>query len=183
MKITILNGNTNQSDAEYNGYLENLTFELQKTHAVETFHLQNLKIRSCLGCWSCWWKTPGNCVLSDDGAKILRAVIQSDFVLFASPLMAGFVSSTLKKVMERFVIYLHPYFQLRNRECHHVIRYEKNPIFAALVKKEADTDEEDIVIIRDLYERMALNFNTSFKYLKLTDEHSIEQIIHETCLN
>lgn len=30
-----------------------------------TFNLAELKISHCVGCWTCWWKTPGRCIYQD----------------------------------------------------------------------------------------------------------------------
>ena len=45
---------------------------------TKTFHLRELKIAHCLGCFNCWLKTPGICVENDAGRQIAQAVIQSD---------------------------------------------------------------------------------------------------------
>ena len=39
--------------------------------ATETLYLKNYKIKHCLGCYSCWLKTPGRCVQKDDMAEEL----------------------------------------------------------------------------------------------------------------
>ena len=84
--------------------------------------------------------------------------------------MAGFTSSTLKKITDRFVGLLHPYIKLKNGECHHLKRYDKYPDFGLVLKKEADTDTEDIEIINDIYDRFAINFHSTKKYIKLHEK-------------
>ena len=181
MKITILNGDMVKGESDFSVYVEKLAEKLQENNVVNLYNLQKMNLHYCTGCWSCWWKTPGTCAIKDDAEQILKSVINADFIIFASPLMAGFTSSTLKKITDRFVGLLHPYIKLKNGECHHLKRYDKYPDFGLVLKKEADTDTEDIEIINDIYDRFAINFHSTKKYIKFTDNNKIEEIIYETC--
>ena len=98
MKITILNGDINNTNSDFTMYLNKLEEKLKKENEVVKFDLKSMNLKYCTGCWSCWWRTPGLCAIKDDGEEIFRTIINSDFVIFASPLVAGFISSGLKKV-------------------------------------------------------------------------------------
>ncbi|RLD57641.1 MAG: hypothetical protein DRJ01_13630 [Bacteroidetes bacterium] len=180
MKITILNGDMNTGDSHFSDYLINLTDKLRENNSVNLFHLNKMNLHYCIGCWSCWWKTPGRCIINDDAEKIFKSVINSDFVIFASPLMAGFISSCLKKITDRLIVLLHPYIEIRNGESHHKKRYDKYPDFGLLLEKEKDTDNEDLNIIKDIYDRFAVNFHSQRKYMKFIDYDKVEDIINET---
>ena len=183
MKITILNGDMNTENKHFSQYITKLDKELSKSNLVERFDLLSMNLKYCTGCWNCWWKTPGKCSINDDGNKVLRSVINSDFLIFASPLYAGFPGFELKKITDRFVGLLHPYIKLVNGETHHRKRYEKYPDFGVILQSEENTDEEDIHIISDIYDRLALNFHSHKKYIKLSDKNKIEDIVYETCNN
>ena len=180
MKITILNGDTEKSGSNFSTYVDSLAQELKKTHTVDVFALEKMNIHYCTGCWSCWWKTPGLCRLNDEGEAIFKSVIHSDFLIFASPLVAGFISAELKKISDRLIVLIHPYIEIREGENHHKKRYEKYPEFGVILKKEADTDAEDLEIIKDIYDRFAINFHTKQRYLKIAEQDKMEDIIHET---
>jgi hypothetical protein len=181
MKITILNGNMNPEPNDFSDYLEKLTKTLSKTSEVDCYNLSQMNLHYCTGCWRCWWKTPGKCTINDDAEPIFRSIINSDFLLFASPLMAGFTSSTLKKITDRLVGLLHPYIELRNGEYHHIKRYEKYPDFGLLLQKEPVTDEEDIRIVSDIYDRFAINFHSRKRFIRFIEENQTEEIVYETC--
>lgn len=181
MKITILNGDLAQGESDFSKYLENLAKELRTNHTCIVYPLHKMNLQYCKGCWTCWWKTPGRCAIKDDAEKILRSVINSDVVIHASPLKVGFTSSSLKKITDRFVALVHPYFKLINGEVHHRKRYEKYPDIGLILEKETDTDDEDISIVKDIYDRIALNFHCKRKFIKFIDETKIEDIIYETC--
>jgi len=140
-----------------------------------------MNLHYCTGCWSCWWKTPGKCSIKDDAEPIFKSVINSDFFIFASPLIAGFTSSLLKKITDRFIVLLHPYIELKNGENHHRKRYTKYPDFGLILKNESVTDHEDIEIISDIYDRLAINFHCKKKYLKCIDQVKPKDIVYETC--
>lgn len=183
MKITILNGGNVNSSSDFSKYLDELQTELKKKNEVVKFDLNEMNLKYCMGCWSCWWETPGLCAIKDDGEKIFSSVINSDFIIFASPLIAGFTSAELKKITDRLITLLHPYIKVKEGEFHHRKRYESYPDFGVIVQAEEDTDDEDIKIVNDIYDRLALNFHARKRYFKLTDKSKIEEIAHETCNN
>ncbi len=181
MKITILNGDMNKGNSSFSNYIEKLNGTFGEEHEISVFHINKMKLKYCTGCWSCWWKTPGECSIKDGADEIFRSVINSDFFIFASPLIAGFTSSELKKITDRLIVLLHPYVEFRNEESHHQKRYSRYPDFGLILQKEADTDSEDVKIISDIYDRLALNFHSEKKYLKFIDEANPEDIVYETC--
>jgi multimeric flavodoxin WrbA len=180
MKIVILNGDIKQEKSDFSEYLEKLTEEFRLNHTVQLFPLNKMNLHYCTGCWTCWWKTPGRCAIHDDAEEIFKSVINSDFFIFASPLIAGFTSSALKKITDRFIVLLHPYIKFINGESHHRKRYNKYPDFGLILDKETDTDNEDLKIISDIYDRLAINFHSKKKYMKFIDRDKPKDIVYET---
>ena len=174
MKITILNGDMNVNNASFTNVLHKLVEELAKVHNVEIFDLNKLTLHSCQGCWTCWVKTPGICSIKDDAPRIFEAVINADIFIFASPLMAGFTSSILKIITDRLIVLLHPYIQLRQGESHHNKRYKHYPKFGLLIEKEKDTDQEDLNILNDIYDRFAINFHSKRLFTEFVDEVGVD---------
>lgn len=179
MKITILNGNQNAENIKFDNYLKNLSDLLESSkHTVTIFKLREMDLRYCIGCWGCWVKTPGECTVADDSHDICREYINSDFVLFASPVIMGFTTTLLKKAQDKLIPIVHPYFALAQGEVHHLSRYDKYPLTGLLLEKGNDTDEDDIKIISDIFKRNAVNFWTSFCFAKLTD-NPVEEVANE----
>ena len=169
MKITVLNGNPDTNNASFDDYIARLSEELTSDgHAVTSFDLREMDIKYCIGCFGCWVKTPGECRSRDESREVCRAYINSDFVLWASPVIMGFYSSMLKKVTDKFVCLVHPYGEFVDGEVHHLPRYEHYPKTGLLLEKGADSDDEDIQIISDIHSRTALNFKSSLAFTKLT---------------
>lgn len=179
MKVTILNGNPNADNVTFDKYLENLSDLLQSSqHTVTILKLREMDVRYCIGCFGCWVKTPGECIVADSSRDICRAYMNSDLVLFASPIIMGFTSALLKKAHEKLIPLNHPYFELVQNEVHHLTRYDKYPPIGLLLEKDKDTDEEDIRIISDIYRRTAISFRTSFCFTKITSD-SVEEVANE----
>lgn len=181
MKITILNGDMAVGESVFTDYIVKLAIQLKNHHSVDVFYIQKMKLCYCTGCWSCWWKTPGRCSKPDNAEQIFRSVIGADFVIFASPLMAGFTSSALKKITDRLIVLLHPYIKLKNGESHHRKRYDRYPDFGLILQREPETDDEDIKILNDIYDRFGLNFHNKRKYTRFIETGAINDIIYETC--
>ena len=177
MQITLLNGSPGNAYPEFDAYLDQLENVLQDdAHSTQILTLRNLDARFCTGCWSCWVKTPGQCVFEDDSHIVCSAVINSDFVLFASPVIMGYISAELKKYMDKLIPLIHPYITIDQGEAHHRHRYGLNdyPVGGLLLEKTQYTDDEDIEIISAIHGRTMLNMKSRNAFTLLTDQPVVE---------
>lgn len=134
MKITILNGNPEPSS--FDDYLFQLKQALEaRGQRVEQLDLRGMALRHCIGCWGCWVKTPGECVVRDASIEMDRAVINSDFVLWAAPLRMGFPAELLKMALDKHLPLIHPYMEVAYGEAHHLRRYRRYPRTGLLLEK------------------------------------------------
>lgn len=175
MKITILNGNPMPS--KFDAYLADLKNTLHARGATVTqLDLRDLKIRYCIGCFGCWVKTPGVCSSKDESCQVRRAVIQSDFTLWASPLRMGFPSALLKTTLDKSIPLLHPYIEVVRGEAHHRKRYKRYPRLGLLLQREVDTDSHDLEIVTATFSRTALNLRSQLEF-SVTMETPIQDIV------
>ena len=159
MKITIINGAPTDEWRAFEKALFNLKEKLEGRHEVEIFNVRDMNIKYCVGCFGCWTKTPGRCLLKDDMESILKSVIKTDVQLFLSPAIAGYLSSDAKKVMEREIPTLLPYLRCFNDELHHPLRYEKAPDLGVILMDDGKLDDETQVIVFDTFDRLVHNFH------------------------
>ena len=178
MKITIFNGNPNPENIAFDSYIVKLGSLLKKNHTASVFTIRDLDIKPCAGCWGCWVKTPGKCVAQDDSHKICREAINSDLLLFASPLIMGFTSAVLKRAQDKMIPLVHPYITLVNDECHHIRRYDHYPKLSLLLERTDFDTDQDIQVVTDIYSRMAINMKTEFLSTLFTSV-PVEVIAHE----
>ena len=76
-----------------------------------------------VGCFGCWCKTPGKCVIPDgygDFGKRLGAC--GEYLILSRVVYGGF-SPFVKNVLDRNIGYILPFFELRKGEMHHKPRY------------------------------------------------------------
>ena len=155
MKATVLNGMQDGDDvtAKVNDTLLGL---LQgKGWETDPFTLHEMDIKPCAGCFGCWVRTPGQCV-SHDSDDIARSVIQSDLLVYLTPVTFGGYSSELKKAVDHLIFTNLPFFRTVEGETHHQPRYDRSPNLLAIgVLPEHDADSERI--FATLVERNAIN--------------------------
>lgn len=124
---------------------------------VRAFALAGMTIKPCRGCFSCWVKTPGKCVITnDDQEAILAATAASDLVIWLTPITFGGYSPELKKALDRIIPVLLPFFIKVRGETHHPLRYPRRRRLLVIgTQKQEDTDSESV--FSRLVGRNALN--------------------------
>ena len=89
---------------------------------VEVLHLRTLEVNPCLGCLSCWLKTPGKCVHADDVAALHEKMLASDIHVYAAPLYVDGMPGPMKNLLDRGMPMLEPFFEIRDGHCRHPAR-------------------------------------------------------------
>jgi multimeric flavodoxin WrbA len=108
---------------------------------VEVVYLREKTIKNCIGCFTCWTKTPGQCIHKDDMTKeLFHKWLESDIVVYATPLYNYAVNATLKVFIERTLPSFEPFFEIHDGRMFHPLRH-KNP--AAVVLSVAGMPDED----------------------------------------
>lgn len=82
------------------------------------------KIHHCIGCFGCWIKTPGQCLIEDACQKMGELISKSEEVMIISECCYGSFSPFIKNVLERSISYIHPNFRIVDGQMHHQMRYD-----------------------------------------------------------
>ncbi len=73
-------------------------------HEAEVFSLYDLSIAPCRACRACQVDhTAPNCAICDGMTPIFESVLQSDLIVFASPIYSWYCTAPLKAAMDRLV--------------------------------------------------------------------------------
>ena len=101
---------------------------------VETINLKDKKINYCIGCYTCWTKTPGVCVFKDDMTKELYPkYMAADMAVIASPLYHFTLNAHMKTFIERTLPLLEPFLiDAGNGRTLHPLRDNKHPAMVFL---------------------------------------------------
>ncbi|MCK4348083.1 MAG: flavodoxin family protein [Thermoplasmatales archaeon] len=159
MKALILDGSTE----------ENFTLKIVHDVIIDEFKnmgwkvnsrvLRDLKIGSCYGCFKCWVQTPGICIIDDVERDIAKEAIQSDLLIFLTPVTFGGYSSELKKAVDRLIPLIMPFFIKIDGEVHHKSRYERYPSLMGIGVL-PNEDKESEQLFKTLVNRNAINFHS-----------------------
>ena len=128
MKVFII------SDEDYNTEI----YQKMSAEVIDFFQKRNFEIKQqsvkkgdlhfCLGCYGCWTKKPGECVINDSMAQINRTFNQSDVVVYLSPVVFGQFSPNIKNVIDRWLPNVLPLFVKKSDgTTGHPPRYESKP--------------------------------------------------------
>ena len=95
-----------------------------QTPAVETLHVAKLDIKPCLGCFSCWSKTPGTCCLHDDMQAIIEKILWADIIIWSFPLYYFGLPGPLKNLIDRQLPMSLPFMSVEAQSGGHPSRYD-----------------------------------------------------------
>ena len=126
----------------------------------------NKKIKSCMGCFYCWTKNPGECRIKDSYDNLAELYSKAEKIIIISKCCYGSYSPFIKNILDRSIPYLLPFFKIKNKEMHHTIRYKKSFYFDVYFYGENIPNEEKEIaksmIKANCINLNVTNFNVSF---------------------
>lgn len=161
MVITAFNG----SPWGRNGHTHIITehFLLGAHNAGAKIHnilLNQKDIKMCCSCGTCFYKTPGKCSIKDDMPALIHNLLNSDVVLFASPLYIDGVTALMKIFIDRLILLLEPHYEKdASGQYHRRLRYEKHPKFM-VISSCALPGQEHFQAVQLFFKRMAKTMHT-----------------------
>lgn len=107
MNILLLNGSPQKQQSNTlkltNAFLGGMQ-QLRDIQVEEVdLYSPTIEINHCVGCFSCWTKTPGRCIYNDDMALLLEKVKKIDIIVWSFPLYYFDLPSKMKAFMDRLL--------------------------------------------------------------------------------
>lgn len=136
MKLLVLNGSPKAERSNTLNITKAFVAGFPEGTQTTYVHLYRSDIRPCLGCFSCWSRTPGQCVLQDDMQSLYQQIREADIVIESFPLYFFGMPSQMKAMTDRCLPFMLPY--MGNKA-------EKNASFHEL--RDASMHEKRLVVI------------------------------------
>ena len=154
-----------------------LQIDLKEKTDVHVVDLSSLKITNCVGCFGCWVKTPGKCVIRDDATKVYPLIAKSDSVIYVSHIRYGGYDTIMKTMLERAIPIQKAFIRLHHGETHHVQRkvVEKD---AVIIACGAHSKEEQELFTR-LVKRNAENMLFRSYQIRFVSQGQVQQAVNE----
>lgn len=118
MKILVINGsprgkgsNTYKLTKAFLGGMKTKIEAAGEAFEVEEMQVNQLDIHPCLGCFSCWSKTPGSCCMQDDMQQVIQKQLWADIILWSFPLYYFTVPGGLKNLIDRQLPMVLPFME------------------------------------------------------------------------
>ena len=100
MKVLVLNGSPKGEQSNTMCLTRSFLKETGWPDA-EIIHVAKVDIKACSGCFACWDKTPGKCVINDEMGEILTKIIAADVIVWSFPLYYFSIPGGLKNLIDR----------------------------------------------------------------------------------
>lgn len=152
-------------------------FDIKTDDNTVFFDLSSLKIANCVGCFGCWTKTPGKCVIRDDAVKVYPYIAKSSKVMYISRVKYGGYDTVMKTMLERAIPIQKAFIRLVNGETHHIQR--NVAMKKATIIAYGNIDDEEKEIFESLVRRNASNMNFESFRVIFTKEKDLDRIVEK----
>lgn len=139
--------------------------------------LSTLNIKNCVGCFGCWVKTPGKCVIRDDATSVYPLIAKSNEVIYVSHVRYGSYDTIMKTMLERAIPIQQAFIRIHNGETHHVQRDVKKKKATIIAYGEIDKEEKEVfseLVKRNahnmLFDSVKIVFTTKEELLKTVEQ-------------
>ena len=132
MKILAINGSPKGKRSNTwrltSAFLEGITAKEESAGVqpleIETLNIGSLNIKPCLGCFSCWSKTPGECCIHDDMQGVIEKILWADVIVWSFPLYYFGLPGQLKTLIDRQLPMSLPFMSAETESGGHPSRYD-----------------------------------------------------------
>lgn len=126
MRVLSINGSPKGKRSNTYRLTKSFIAGLEKKEEIQLKELTvcSMNIRPCLGCFSCWNKTPGNCCIDDDMASAIDSILWADLVIWSFPLYYFSIPGGLKNFIDRQLPMVMPFMSQDSESGGHPSRYD-----------------------------------------------------------
>lgn len=162
MNVLVVNASPRMESGNTQAILTPFLVGLRESGATtEIINLARKKIKPCIGCFTCYAKTPGVCVHEDDMNAIEERLLVSDLLILATPVYLDGMTGLCKVFVDRLVTFLDPHFVMKEHGVCHPLR--KNfPKRMFLVSVCGYPGLENFTPLVEHFKKLCINMNAEF---------------------
>lgn len=128
MNVLILNGSPKGENSNTMWLTNAFVSGFPDTAEIHRITLRDMDIHPCLGCFSCWTKTPGHCAIPDDMQKIYEEILWADVIIESIPLYFAGMPSRMRMMTERCLLFTKRYEGSPEDTFHSILEMEEHSL-------------------------------------------------------
>ena len=151
MKVIAFNASPRKEKGTTDIIINNFLEGARRAEATtKKYYVTDLEIKGCIGCFTCWTKTPGKCIHRDDMDWLLPEVEEADIILFGTPIYNSNIIHYLQRMIERFLPLQLPWMEEKGETTQHPTRHQRKPQKIVLVAVAGFPDPQAFNIVKAL---------------------------------
>ncbi len=128
MKALIINGSPKGAASNTMWLTNAFVSGFPDTADVKTITLRDRDIHPCMGCFSCWTRTPGQCAIQDDMQEIYQDILEADVIIESMPLYFAGMPSRMRMMTERCLLFTKRYEGSPEDTFHSILEMEEHSL-------------------------------------------------------
>lgn len=128
MKVLVINGSPKGERSNTMWLTRAFVDGFPDTAEVKYITLRDKDIHPCMGCFSCWTKTPGRCAISDDMQEIYQDILEADMIIESFPLYFAGMPSRMRMMTERCLLFTKRYEGSPEDAFHLILEMEEHSL-------------------------------------------------------
>lgn len=128
MKVLVINGSPKGERSNTMWLTHAFVDGFPDTAEVKYITLREKDIHPCMGCFSCWTKTPGQCAVKDDMQEIYQDILEADIIIESFPLYFAGMPSRMRMMTERCLLFTKRYEGSPEDTFHSILEMEEHSL-------------------------------------------------------
>lgn len=152
---------------------------LKKDIDIKIESLDELKVKSCIGCYECWFREYGVCPIDDDFNEINKEIFQHEEVYLLIRITYGMQSHKMKNLMDRKISEVKPISNFRENKWERKSEKNYNNKFNIIGYTNNITKKEEEIFKKIISENLIKYKNAIGKVIIVNSESIIDEALEE----
>ena len=132
----------------------------------------------CKGCFGCWLKSPGECVMGDGLKRLGSEMAASERIIVISRNLYGGFSVEVKRMLDRALSCFLPYFEVRDGRLHHQLRGQTFPHMSVYFYETENMTAAEKDLSKQVVKANSINYNAvSYEIYFIEGKISVEEVL------